>query len=149
MDWGAEPLSRFCNKPMAKSVLVIEDESDVLTYLMAVLEDQGFDASTLNTKVSLAESIKSAQPDLILLDVMMPLRSGISIYKELRTSPELMRIPVIIISGFSPESESMPADFRKMIPDKSIPTPDGFIDKPMNVDTLITMVHEMTGPRKD
>jgi DNA-binding NtrC family response regulator len=69
-------------------------------------------------------------------------RSGISIYKELRTSAELRHIPVIIISGFSPESGNMADNFRKMIPDESIPAPNGFMDKPMNLDRLITMIHE-------
>lgn len=127
---------------MAKCVLVIEDESDILTYLMAVLEDLGLDANTLKSEEPLADSIKLAQPDLILLDVMMPKRSGISIYKQLRTSAELRHVPVIIISGFSPESGNMADNFRKMILDNSIPAPDGFIDKPMNLDRLITMIHE-------
>lgn len=145
---GMATPERYQSRPMAKRVLVIEDESDILIYLMAVLEDQGYDVRPLDTEAPLAEAIKSGRPDLILLDVMMPVRSGVSIYKELRTSKTLKSIPVIIISGFSSESGSMPGNFRKMIPDRSIPAPEGFIDKPMNLETLISMVHEVTcGPR--
>ena len=82
--------------PMEKRVLVIEDESDVLTYLLAVLEDQGLQADTLAYDAALAEGVALVDPDLILLDVMMPERSGISIYEELRTTPGLRKIPVII-----------------------------------------------------
>ncbi len=128
--------------PRTKRVLVIEDESDIATYLLAVLEDQGLCAQTLEYAAPLAEEAASARPDLILLDVMMPKRSGISIYKELRTTPALRRIPVIIISGLSPEGESMPGTFRQMISDPSIPDPDGFIGKPMNLDRLIAMVRD-------
>lgn len=134
---------------MDKKVLVIEDEADVLTYLLAVLEDQGLQAETLDRNAALAEGVASARPDLILLDVMMPERSGVSIYEELRTTPALMDIPVIIISGFSPDGDSMSTNFQQMLSDPSLPLPDGFIDKPMNLDLLITMVHDTLGATED
>ena len=130
---------------MEKKVLVIEDESDIRTYLLAVLEDLGLAAEMLDIDAPLAEGVASAGPDLILLDVMMPKRSGVSIYEELRTTPGLMEIPVIIISGFSPEGDTMSGNFRSMLSDPAIPAPDGFIDKPMNLDRLITKVRETLG----
>lgn len=137
---------------MDKKVLVIEDESDIRVYLSAVLEDLGLEAEMLEMDAPLAERVSSAGPDLILLDVMMPKRSGVSIYEELRTTPGLKEIPVIIISGFSPEGDTMSGNFRSMISDPAIPAPDGFIDKPMNLDRLIAMVREtlgITGPSKE
>ncbi|MEJ2156470.1 MAG: response regulator [Desulfobacteraceae bacterium] len=134
---------------MEKKVIVIEDEKDVLTYLMAVLEDQGLQAETLDRNAALAEGVASARPDLILLDVMMPERSGVSIYEELRTTPGLKDIPVIIISGFSPDGDSMSVNFQQMLSDPSLPLPDGFIEKPMNLDLLITMVHDTLGATDD
>lgn len=130
---------------MASKVLVIEDETDILIYLLAVLEDQGMEARAMEGDRSLVEGIEAVKPDLILLDVMMPERSGISIYKELRTTSEMKDIPVIIISGFSPESDSMEDNFRQLIPDPSIPVPDGFIDKPMDLDRLLAMVRQILG----
>ncbi len=130
---------------MEKKVLVIEDESDIRTYLLAVLEDLGLEAVMLDIDAPLAEGVASAEPDLILLDVMMPKRSGVSIYEELRTTPGLVEIPVIIISGFSPEGDTMSVNFSNMMSNPSIPVPDGFINKPMNLDRLITMVQETLG----
>jgi CheY-like chemotaxis protein len=130
---------------MIKKVLVIEDQLDIATYLLAVLEDQGLHAETLKYDAPLAEGAASARPDLILLDVMMPKRCGVSIYKELRTTHELKHIPVIIISGFSPGGDSMTGRFRQMISDPSIPDPNGCIDKPMNLEHLITMVRDTLG----
>ena len=71
---------------MGKKVLVIEDEADILAYLLAVLEDQGWQAEELDSNVPLGEGVAAVQPDLILLDVMMPERSGVSIYEEMRTT---------------------------------------------------------------
>ena len=137
---------------MDKKVLVIEDESDIRTYLLAVLEDQGLEAEMLDIDAPVAEGVASADPDLILLDVMMPKRSGVSIYEELRTTPGLMEVPVIIISGFSPEGDTMSGNFHSMISDPTIPAPEGFVDKPMNLDRLIAMVREtlgISGPSKE
>ena len=137
---------------MEKKVLVIEDESDIRTYLLAVLEDLGLEADMLDIDAPLVQGVASAGPDLILLDVMMPKRSGVSIYEELRTTPGLKEIPVIIISGFSPEGDTMSDNFSNMISDPSIPVPDGFINKPMNLDRLITKVQDIlgiTGPSKE
>ncbi len=137
---------------MDKKVLIIEDESDIRTYLLAVLEDQGLRAEALDMGTPLAEGVASAGPDLILLDVMMPKRSGVSIYEELRTTPDLRHIPVIIISGFSPEGDTMSGNFRNLIAAPGLPQPDGFIDKPMNLDRLIAMIRStlgMTGPCED
>jgi two-component system phosphate regulon response regulator PhoB len=142
MDPASDRQDSPRENPMTKKVLVIEDESDIATYLLAVLEDQGLSAQTLKDDAPLAEEAASLRPDLILLDVMMPKRSGVSIYKELRTTPELRQIPVIIISGFSPEGESMAGTFRQMISDPSIADPDGFIGKPMHLDHLIAMVRD-------
>ena len=133
---------------MAPTVLVIEDESDVLTYLMTVLEDHGFSVFTVNARDFDIGELARESPDLILLDVMMPMRSGVSIYKELRTSSIFSKIPVVIISGFSSDASRMSGDFLKMMTDKSIPAPDGFVDKPVDLDQLITLVRRLTLPEE-
>ena len=133
---------------MAPTVLVIEDESDILTYLMAVLEDHGFEACTVSAAGSIAAAVTAAAPDLILLDVMMPMRSGVSIYKELRATSDFSRIPVVILSGFSSHGSRMPGEFRSMLTDESIPPPDGFVDKPVDLDQLIALVRGLTGVKE-
>ncbi len=134
---------------MQKKVLVIEDESDILIYLMTLLDDHGFDASTLEADDSLVESIRSDKPDLIVLDVMMPQRSGVSIYKELRSCKDFDAVPVVILSGFAPDGNRMSSGFKRMMQDATLPPPNGFLDKPVDVDVFISLVRQLTQPTEE
>lgn len=127
-----------------KKILVVEDESDILTYLLTLLEDRGFQAFTHKADDALVHTIRNEKPDLVVLDVMMPLRSGVSIYRELRACSDLDAVPVVILSGFAPDGASMSSGFRKMMQDATICPPDGFIDKPVDVDAFISMVRRLT-----
>ncbi len=133
---------------MTPTILVIEDESDIQAYLMAVLEDQGFDARAVSDRDGIDDQVRELDPVLILLDVMMPMRSGVSIYKALRTSPGTRRIPVVILSGFSSHGSRMSGEFRDLMSDASIAPPDGFIDKPIDLDRLIRLVHDLTSKKR-
>jgi len=134
---------------LAKKILIIEDEPDIRTYLMAVLEDHGFNAVSLVDQMAVDDAVKSVQPDLIMLDVMMPKRSGVSIYRELKSSPELKRIPVAIISGFSPEGDDMASGFNSMLPDETFEAPNGFVDKPVDRQALIALARRLTSQSED
>lgn len=134
---------------MPKKILVIEDESDILTFLMTLLEDHGFQAFTIRADDALVHSIRSEKPDLVVLDVMMPLRSGVSVYRELRACSDLDGVPVVILSGFAPNGGSMSSGFRKMVQDATIRPPDGFIDKPVDVNAFISLVHQLIRSNED
>jgi DNA-binding response OmpR family regulator len=120
-------------------ILIIDDEPDIRTYLMAALEDSGYETFAVKENEPAQEAIKSYQPDLIILDIMMPKQSGISIYKELRSKPQFSNIPVAIISGMLP-GKDFKTEFKKLINDTTIPFPEGFIEKPFQLRTLIELV---------
>jgi len=90
----------------SKKILIIDDEPDVVTYLSAVLEANGYESfATGNIKTAM-EQVKDIHPDLICLDIVMPQETGISFYTRLRQDKELKTIPVIIISGIVELSKS-------------------------------------------
>lgn len=121
-------------------VMVIDDEPDIRTYLMAVLEDSGFDVCSIEDNAPIAQAIQENKPDLIILDIMMPRRSGLSIYKELRSSDASRDIPAILISGMSPGKGLTSEDLKKLIDDDNIPLPEGFMDKPIRLPALLELV---------
>jgi two-component system, OmpR family, phosphate regulon response regulator PhoB len=122
--------------PMAKTILVIDDEPDIRAYLIAVLEDCGYMAFSLAGEEALESIVAQNKPDLILLDIMMPHRSGIGVYKELRSMPGFQQIPIVLISGLE-FGAGFPDTFIK---DEELPPPDGLIEKPVKIPALVQMV---------
>jgi len=127
---------------MKKKILIIDDEPDVVTYLSAVLEANGFDSYATGDIKTAMEKVADIHPDLICLDIVMPGETGISFYTRLREDNAFKNTPVIIISGIV-ESEKF--NFRSYSKDDSIPPPECYIEKPINVEVYIKKVKELVG----
>ena len=124
-----------------KKILIIDDELDVNIYLETVLKSNGFDALSINNVENAMNSVRKFHPKLICLDIMMPKETGISFYSKLRKDKKFSNIPVIIISGVV-ESEKF--DFYSFVSDKSIPPPECYMEKPINVEKFIKKVKQLT-----
>jgi two-component system, cell cycle response regulator len=129
--------------PMPQKIMIIDDEPDIRLYLAAAAEDNGYEPLIVDAETPVMEMIAGHKPDLIILDIMMPMRSGISIYHEIRTSPELMHIPIILISGMTGASELMENGFEELIDDASLSKPDAFIEKPVDIDYLFIQIKKI------
>jgi CheY-like chemotaxis protein len=122
-----------------KTVLIIDDEQDVLTYLTALLEDNGFATVTANNGAEAMEKVKAAPPDLITLDITMPEQSGVRFYRDMKESDQYKGIPIIIITGVS-------GDFERFISTrKQVPPPEGYIQKPIDNDKLLELAKKLAG----
>jgi len=128
---------------MLKTIMIIDDEEDIRTYLTAVLEDSGFQTCTPEEEENVIESLQRQQPDLILLDIMMPRRSGISIYRDLRTTSGFEYIPVALISGIEKASGFFSGEFKTLMNEMNLKPPDGFIEKPIEIKQLIDVVEKI------
>ncbi len=128
------PLSGF-------KILVVDDEPDILTFLAAVLEDQGATViQAADGEQALALTIRE-KPDLVTLDLSMPGKNGGYVFEEIRNNPEIASTKVCIITG-KPE-------LRRLIYERPVAPPDGYLDKPVNEDTLLTnirMILELKHP---
>ena len=121
--------------------MVIDDEEDVVTYLTTFLEEQGYQTCSAFDGTEGLEKIQKERPDLICLDLLMPEKSGILLYREIRKNPELKDIPVIMITGFvAPEYPLI--DFRRFISKRSIPPPEMFMEKPIDRQALLRAIQE-------
>ena len=121
---------------MNKKIMIVDDEPDIQEYLMAVLEDIGYITCTTEDINNIADSIFHEKPDLIILDIMMPDRSGLSIYKEMQLTPELKKIPVILISGISSQNEFMKELFNGEKDSDKIACSYVFVAKPVQLKEL-------------
>ena len=84
--------------------IVIVDDSKTNSYLLKkILEAEGFYVDEINTSTDAIERIKKTLPDLIILDIMMPDKSGLQILDEIKSIPALRNIPVIMYSALYEE----------------------------------------------
>jgi CheY-like chemotaxis protein len=82
-----------------RTVLVVDDESGVAEVLEAILQDEGYRVVTaINGRQGL-ERAAETQPDLIMLDVMMPIMGGAATLVALRADPRFREVPVILMSS--------------------------------------------------
>lgn len=82
-----------------KRVLVVDDERHIVRLVQVNLERQGYEVLTAYDGVECLEKAKSQQPDLIILDVMMPRMDGFEALQRLKTDPETSHIPVIMLTA--------------------------------------------------
>lgn len=118
-----------------KKILVIDDEPDIVTYIETVLDDSGFNVITATDGTAGLAKAKSELPDLITLDITMPGKSGVQVYRDLRTDPATKDIPVFIITGVT--------DFRQLMYQKDVQAPEGFMNKPIDNDVLVMTVNKL------
>ena len=84
---------------MPKRVLVVDDDDNTRRFLTVALEENGYEAVTAEDGDDGYKKIEECIPDLILLDVMMPKKTGFSLFKQLRRKEEYKDIPVIMLTG--------------------------------------------------
>lgn len=127
---------------MSRTILVIEDEPDVRTYLVTLFQENGYEVLTASDGKEGEAVLAQRKPDLICLDILMPEKSGIALYRELRKSPELKSIPVVMVTGFRAE-EFPGVDFKKFVYERSVPGPEGYVEKPIDRQLLLRTVKEI------
>jgi CheY-like chemotaxis protein len=120
-----------------KSILIIDDEPDTLTYFSSLLRDEGFETRIAENGDRGIEMVREKRPDLITLDVTMPESSGVRCYRELRSHEEWKSIPVVMITGVSDK-------FRGFISSrKQVPPPDGYLAKPVDEKEMLELIHKL------
>ena len=123
-----------------KKILIIDDEPNIVFYLKTLLEDHNYLPLIAREADEGLKVAHEESPDLICLDIMMPKKSGIALYQELKKDEELKHIPVIIISGVENAYSFKEPKFRKLVPDKEIPEPLAFFEKPIDVPAFLELL---------
>jgi twitching motility two-component system response regulator PilH len=126
---------------MPKKILIVDDDPDVRLFLSTLLKDNGFDTVEASDGRAGLEKALSEAPSLILLDLMMPRKSGIAMLSEMRSSDSLRAIPVILVTGISGETGT---DLKGFLSRGDF-LPAGVIEKPVDSEELIRTVKEALG----
>ena len=115
-------------------VLVVDDESDVTELLQYRLEQEGYRVATLNDPLGFVAKVREFEPDLMLLDIMMPELSGIQLCRIVRADPSMKDIPVIFLSARG-EAEDRIKGLEAGAED--------YVSKPFNINELILRISKM------
>jgi CheY-like chemotaxis protein len=149
---------------MPKQVLIVDDDRNAVKFLTVVLSEQGYDPVAAYDGAEGLEKVKQGIPDLIVLDVMMPKKSGFVLFKQLKKDEQTKDIPVLMLTGVSglleeaetrveEDTHERPYDslreaLKKTIRDmreEGLVRPEMFMDKPVDPDAFIAKVKELIG----
>lgn len=116
------------------NALVVDDSLTEREILVGHLQQAGITVSTANSGEEALEKIKSHAPDLIVLDVVLPGRSGFEICREIKSSSDTSKIPIIMCSTKGSEMDK----FWGMKQGA-----DAYLPKPVNKEELIATVKKL------
>jgi DNA-binding response OmpR family regulator len=125
---------------------VVDDEPDVLTYLTTALEDEDFVVRGFSGAEGLLDEAVKDPPDLICLDIMMPNRSGLSLYKDLKSRSTLARIPIVIVSGYS-RVEEFHEEFDRLVGVEGVEGSVVYVEKPVHLEEFLELVRGLLSER--
>ena len=83
---------------MVKKIMVVDDEHNLLELVRDILEGEGFDVITVSSGEECLEKLKTARPDLILMDIMMPGMSGKEAVKKIRANPKTKNLRIAFLT---------------------------------------------------
>ena len=143
-----------------KQLLIVEDNEESVIFLSQILEDQGYDYQVARNGVEGISALRQNRPELVLLDIMMPGKSGIHVFREMKTDSDLENIPVIVVTGMSQvtgidlhtgkeepkedEGDVVAHRFGSVLGKKTRGlTPDGLIEKPIDPPVLVAKIKEL------
>jgi DNA-binding response OmpR family regulator len=122
---------------MPQSVLVVDDEANILLSLEFLMKKAGYDVRLARDGEEALAEIGKARPDLVLLDVMMPKRNGFDVCEAIRANPEWRAVRVILLT----------AKGRDIEREKGLALgADDYITKPFSTREVVERVTAWIGP---
>ncbi len=119
-----------------RTIVVVDDDRDIRMILRANLEDEGYEVMEAEGGREALDVIRANQPDLVVLDIMMPEVDGYDVLQELRSNPEYAELPVVLLTARRQEADvwegwSAGADY--------------YITKPFKMNELIQFIRYIFG----
>lgn len=122
---------------MTKTVVLVEDEVNIAEAIRFLLSNEGWRVETLANGANAVEIIRKVQPELVMLDVMLPGKSGFEILDELRADPDLASLPVLMLTARGQSRD------REMAVKAGV---SRFMTKPFSNAEMLEAVRDLTAP---
>jgi DNA-binding response OmpR family regulator len=133
-EWQKFSVTR--SEPVTKRILIVDDEPNIVAAVEFLLQQSGYEVHVANNGEQALELVESCIPDLVLLDVMMPKKSGYEVCTRIRERADWQHIKIIMLSAKGREAEvnkglSLGADF--------------YVTKPWSNKDLVAKIDELLG----
>ena len=143
-----------------RDVLIVDDNEEQVAFLSQILDNNKYQYTVARDGVEALAKMQASPPALVLLDIMMPRKSGVNVFQQMKKSPDLTSIPVIIITGASQllgvdmktgehkSKESYEDDFSRSfgaVLQEALQglSPPALIEKPIDPPALIAKIREL------
>ena len=130
---------------MSKKVLVVDDDPDVVTFNVTIVEELGYTPLVAKNGEEGLKIVKEEKPDLVILDVLMPRQSGVRLYRELKTDESLGQIPVIMLSAIAEKTFLRSQKALTEFGEDKIPEPEIYLEKPIEPEELGKIIKDTIG----
>jgi CheY-like chemotaxis protein len=125
---------------LKKKILIVDDEPEQIEFAAMVMQENGYIPISASDGEEGMKKVHTEKPDLILLDILMPEKGGLGMYRDLKQNEETRNIPVVIVTGVARGGDFQDRMIRQ---DENLPPPDGYIEKPMNPDAVGKLVNDL------
>ncbi len=122
---------------MKKKVLLVDDDEGILGVFSSTLEMAGYRVLPIANGKEVLRCVRDHQPDIIVLDYMLPDTDGLEVAKKLRASSKMAKIPILMTSA-----HVRPADFNESLP------VDIFMEKPIDMDDFLFHIKKLLDPKR-
>ncbi len=129
---------------MPKKILIVDDDPDLVEAVTLILESKNYTVAAAYGGIEGLQKARTENPDLIVLDVMMPDKDGYVVCKELKADPELSQIPVLLLTAVV--SHIPTTRFSQQIGLET--EADDYIDKPVEPAVLVNRIETLLAKAK-
>jgi len=147
---------------MPKKILIIDDDENIVKYLSLALSKNGYEPFGAYDGKEGFDKVGETRPDLIVLDIMMPKRTGWVVFRQLRSNDEYKSIPVMMLTSVvevlgeeeeanateEPEYDGLRSVLKKAVQqmrEEGLEKPEMFVDKPVDPHDFIEKVRSLIG----
>ena len=123
----------------AARILLVDDDEDFVEATKIVLEENNFKVTTALSAKECLHKLNQERPDLIILDIMMPQKSGFEVCRELKTSLEYNKIPVLMLTALKKELSRTAYSVSEGLDLEA----EDYLDKPVKPEELISRIKSL------
>lgn len=124
-----------------RRVLIVEDDPDIVDYYSFFLEDEGYEVMSANRCSTAREMMDDFRPEVILIDALLPGKSGLELLVFLRQDPQWSDLPMVVVTGNDTLLED---DCQSYLgAHEGVRGPDGVLGKPVDRETLLAVLQAL------